>query len=121
MTERRDHDLLDPSDQPMRAGKRLASECRQFGPQDPGVGRIGVADDRTAACDLLSALSTATERGMKQRPGFVSASLHVSRDGKHVTNDPDAQAHMREAGDIAASFDPIYYELCETHSADVAG
>lgn len=136
MAERRDHDLLDPSDQPMRAGKRLASECRQFGPQDPGVGRIGVAENRTAACDLLSALSTATERGMKQRPGFVSANLHVSRDGKHVTNyaqwrsqadldammaDPDAQAHMREAGGIAEPFDPIYHELRETHSAHVAG
>lgn len=84
------------------------------------------------ADDLVSALSTATEHGMKQRPGFISASLHVSRDGKHVTNyaqwrsqadldammnDPDAQAHMREAGGIAESFDPIYYELRETHIA----
>ena len=85
---------------------------------------------------LLNALSQATEHGMKQQPGFISASLHVSLDRKHVTNyaqwrsqadldammnDPDAQAHMREAGGIAESFDPIYYHLHETHRAEVAG
>lgn len=29
---------------------------------------------------------------------------------------PDAQPHMREAAAIAASFQPIYYELRETHA-----
>lgn len=88
------------------------------------------------ADDLLIALSQATEHGMKQRPGFVSTSLHVSRDRKHVTDyaqwrgqadadamtsDPAAQAHRREAGGMATSFDPIYYDLRETHSAQTAG
>ncbi len=92
--------------------------------------------DPAHADALLDALSKATEHGMKQRPGFVSASLHVSRDRKHVANyaqwrsqadldammnDPAAQAHMREAGSLAESFDPIYYDLRETHGAQTAG
>lgn len=92
--------------------------------------------DPARADDLLNALSKATEHGMKQRPGFVSASLHVSRDRKHVANyaqwrsqadldammsDPEAQAHMREAGGLALSFDPIYYDLRETHVAQTVG
>ena len=92
--------------------------------------------DPAKADELLDALSKATEHGMKQRPGFISASLHVSRDRKHVANyaqwrsqadldammnDPEAQAHMREAGGLAISFDPIYYDLRETHSAEAAG
>ena len=34
-----------------------------------------------------------------------------------MMNDPDAQMHMRKAAEIAESFDPIYYELVESHSA----
>lgn len=102
---------------------------------DPASGYLVLINtftvDPARAKNLLRALAQATEHGMKQRPGFVSASLHVSRDRKHVTNyaqwrsqadldammnDPDAQAHMREAGAIAMSFDPIYYELRETHT-----
>lgn len=75
---------------------------------------------------LFAELLEATEKGMKPRPGFVSANLHVSSDSKHVTNyaqwrsqediaammaDPTAQAHMKRAADIATSFEPIYYEL----------
>ena len=88
--------------------------------------------DPAKAEALLRVLSDATERGMKHRPGFVSASLHVSRDGRHVANyaqwrsqanidammrDPAARAHMGEAAAIAESFDPIYYDLRESHSA----
>lgn len=65
-------------------------------------------------------------------PGFVSANLHVSRDGRHTANyaqwrsqddidammaNPDAGVHMHEAASIASSFEPIYYELRETHEA----
>lgn len=68
--------------------------------------------------------------GGRQRPGFVSANLHVSRDRRNVANyaqwrsqedldammaDPVAQVHMREAAAIAEGFDPIYYELRESH------
>lgn len=81
---------------------------------------------------LLKALSNATENGMRQRPGFISANLHVSRDKTRIANyaqwrsqadidammnDPAAQTHMREAAEIAEAFDPIYYELREAHSA----
>ncbi len=88
--------------------------------------------DPARADELFQALSKATKHGMRQRAGFISASLHLSRDKKHVTNyaqwrsqddvdammsDPTAQAHMKEAAEIADSFEPIYYDLCETHTA----
>ena len=81
------------------------------------------------ADDLYKELLEATEKGMKPRPGFVSANLHVSNDRTHVTNyaqwrsqadidammaDPTAQVHMKRAADIAISFEPIYYELCDS-------
>lgn len=81
---------------------------------------------------LLQVLSHATEHGMRHRPGFVSANLHVSRDRRHVANyaqwrsqadldammnDPAARVHMGAAAGIAESFDPIYYELRESHGA----
>lgn len=80
---------------------------------------------------LLDELTRATEQGMRRRPGFISANLHVSLDRRRVTNyaqwrtqqdlntmmaDPSAQDHMRRAADIATSFDPIYYELRESIS-----
>ena len=88
--------------------------------------------DPAKAEELLEVLSEATERGMRQRPGFISANLHVSLDKKRVANyvqwrskadvdammnDPDARKHMRKAAELAGSFDPIYYELRESHSA----
>lgn len=87
--------------------------------------------DPAKAEDLLKLLSDATDKGMRQLPGFVSANLHMSHDKKHVANyaqwrsqadldammkNPDAQVHMRKAAEIADSFDPIYYELREVHS-----
>ena len=107
---------------------------------DPQTGYLVLINtftvDPARAEDLLNALSQATEHVMRQQPGFISASLHVSRDGTHVANyaqwrsqadldammrDPAAKAHMREAGGMATSFDPIYYDLRETHSAQTAG
>lgn len=103
---------------------------------DPNDGHITLINtftvDPAKADELLKILSEATEHGMRQRPGFISANLHVSLDRKHVANyaqwrskadndammnDPDAQTHMRKAAEIAESFDPIYYELVESHSA----
>lgn len=102
-------------------------------PSDDYVTLINTfAVDPTKADELLKILSDATEHGMRQRPGFISASLHVSLDKKHVANyaqwrsqadidammnDPNAQTHMRKAAEMAESFDPIYYELRESHSA----
>jgi quinol monooxygenase YgiN len=91
--------------------------------------------ESSKAEELIAVLSRATEVGMSQRPGFVSANLHVSHDKRHVANyaqwrskddldamlkDPTAQVHMREAASIATSFSPIYYDLCEVHSAKTA-
>lgn len=103
---------------------------------DPTAGHLVLINtftvDPSRAEELLEALSRATETGMRQRPGFISANLHISLDKRHVANyaqwrnqedldammkDPSAQAHMREAGSIATSFEPIYYELRATHAA----
>ena len=88
--------------------------------------------DPAKAEALLDELAKATEHGMRKRDGFVSANLHISPDRKHVANyaqwrsraaidammnDPDAQAHMRQAAGLAISFEPIYYELRDSVSA----
>ena len=90
------------------------------------------AVEPSRAEELLSILSRATVDGMQKMPGFVSANLHMSNDKKHVANyaqwrsqadlgammqNPAARTHMQEAAKIATSFEPIYYELREAHSA----
>ena len=104
---------------------------------DPASGYVVLINTFTVepsrAAELLAALSQATEHGMRQRQGFVSANLHVSQDKRHVANyaqwrsqddldammkDPAARTHMAGAASIATSFEPIYYELCETHAAE---
>lgn len=103
---------------------------------DPADGHVVLINtftvDPDKAEELLKELSAATEHGMRQRPGFISANLHVSFDRKHVANhaqwrtkadndammaDPVGQAHMRRAAEIARSFEPIYYELRDSQSA----
>ena len=103
---------------------------------DPASGYLVLINtftvDPEKAEKLLSILSHATEHGMRHRPGFISANLHVSHDRRHVANyaqwrsqadldvmmsDPTARAHMREASAVADSFEPIYYDLREAHSA----
>ena len=106
---------------------------------DPKAGYLVLINtftvDPAKADELLKALSQATKHGMRQRPGFISASLHLSRDKRHVTNyaqwrsqadvdammsDPASKAHMEEAAGIAESFEPLYYDLSETHTAEDA-
>jgi quinol monooxygenase YgiN len=94
------------------------------------INTFKVEPDR--AEELLGVLSRATEHGMRHRPGFVSANLHMSQDCRRVANyaqwrsqadlnammaDPAARVHMQEAAAIATSFDPIYYALRESHAA----
>ena len=89
--------------------------------------------DPSKADDLLKVLSEATENGMRQRQGFISANLHISQDKRHVANyvqwrsqadldammsDPSAREHMGKAAALAETFDPIYYELRESHTAN---
>lgn len=79
---------------------------------------------------LVDVLIEATEKVMSQQPGFVSANLHKSLDGKRVTNyaqwasveeyqavlqNPEARPHMEEATRLAA-FDAHIYEVSHVHS-----
>ena len=83
--------------------------------------------------ELLAVLSDATENGMRQRPSFVSANLHLSCDKRQIANyaqwcsqadfdpmmsDPAAQTHMKRAADIAIEFRPIFNELRETRGSE---
>ena len=81
--------------------------------------------------ELLTLLREATEDTMRHLPGFVSANLHRSLDGRHVANyaqwrtreameamrkDPRAQVHMQAALEIAKS-EPVLYEVHSVHDA----
>ncbi len=83
--------------------------------------------------ELAQILINATEQTMKHLPGFISASIHKSFDGKKVVNyaqwesqkafeamttHPDAAQHMKLAAAIA-EFDPILCQVTDTVSAGV--
>ena len=87
-----------------------------------------VPDQQQALANLLI---EATEHTMRHLPGFISANIHTSLDGRHVVNyaqwrsrdafeamlrNPDARPHMARAAALA-SFDPI---LCEVAHVDHA-
>lgn len=80
---------------------------------------------------LIRILEDATKT-MRSMPGFVSASLHLSRDQTRVVNyaqwksegdfqamlrNADAQPHMKAAADLAKSFEPVLYTLKFSGSA----
>ena len=80
---------------------------------------------------LADMLIEATEKTMKNIPGFISASIHQSDDGVRVTNyaqwrshedyaamlkNPEAAAHMQPVTDIA-TFDAHTYQVVESTSA----
>jgi quinol monooxygenase YgiN len=75
---------------------------------------------------LLAVLAEATEKVMRHRPGFVSATFHLSLDRMHVANyarwrsradfdatmsDPIAREHMGEAARLAERFEPMLYTV----------
>lgn len=81
---------------------------------------------------LVALLTDATEQVMRSLPGFISANIHRSLDGKKVVNyaqwksaddfqamknNPEAQKHMKAVAEIA-EFDPIECEVVESISAD---
>jgi quinol monooxygenase YgiN len=103
---------------------------------DPGAGFLVMINtftvDPAKADELMAVLSRATEERMRHIPGFISANLHLSRDKRHVANyaqwrskqdleammkNPEAGVHMREAASLAISYEPIYYDLRESHLA----
>ena len=81
--------------------------------------------DPDEADRLVAVLHRASDT-MRTLPGFVSANLHVSTDRKRVVNyaqwrrredfeamlkNAEAQPHMKEAADIAKSYEPVLYTL----------
>jgi quinol monooxygenase YgiN len=81
--------------------------------------------------ELATLLIEATEHTMRHLPGFISANIHTSHDGRRVVNyaqwrsreafdamlrHPDARPHMTRAAAIA-TFEPI---LCEVAHVDHA-
>ena len=81
---------------------------------------------------LVDVLVQATNDVMKLVPGFVSANIHRSLDGKKVVNyaqwtskdafeamlrNPEAASHMKAAAALA-TFDPILCEVSESVSVD---
>ena len=83
--------------------------------------------------NLVDLLVKATQKTMHNLPGFVSANIHKSLDGRHVANyaqwrreadframlaDPEAQVHMKAAGAIAR-FEPGLYRVAFCDSRDV--
>lgn len=78
---------------------------------------------------LVRLLERATVEVMRHRPGFVSANIHRSLDGRRVANyaqwatrddfermleDADAQVHMQQASAMANAT-PVLYEVCSVH------
>lgn len=75
---------------------------------------------------LVRVLVEATEGAMRHQPGFVSANIHRSADGRRVVNyaqwrsqedfdamlnADDARPHMMQAAELADSYDPIICEV----------
>lgn len=88
-----------------------------------------VASEKQQA--LVDVLVKATEETMRHLPGFVSANIHRSFDGKRVVNyaqwrdqaafeamrkDPKAAPHMAAAAALA-NFEPILCEVVDATSA----
>lgn len=84
---------------------------------------------------LVELLARATETSVRHAPGFISASLHRSLDGKKVTmyaqwrsvedyqamrEDPAPLPYLQQALAIA-TFDPGMYEVVEVYAGAVAG
>ena len=75
---------------------------------------------------LVDALVEATQSNLNQFPGFISANIHKSLDGTKVVNyaqwesrekyeamleSPEVAPHLKQAADIAVSFEPYPYDV----------
>ena len=82
------------------------------------------------ADELIKLLDEATVAVMRRQPGFVSANIHKSLNGKHVTNyaqwrskddfeamqkNPEAQKHMGAAAKLAEKIEPELYTVASVH------
>lgn len=76
--------------------------------------------------EIVQALVDVTEHLMTRLPGFISTTVHASRDGCYVANYvqwrtkddflgmfqiPQAKAHMKLVQDLADSVLPVEYEV----------
>ena len=83
------------------------------------------------AHELVKLLDEATDKVMRRQPGFVSANIHRSLSGRHVTNyaqwrsvedfeamqkNPEAKEHMGAAARLAEKFEPELYRVTSVHS-----
>jgi quinol monooxygenase YgiN len=106
-----------------------ASTIREGAEMVTLINVFSVAPDRQQ--ELANLLIEATAQTMRHQPGFISANIHTSLDGRRVVNyaqwrsrdafeamlrNPDARPHMARAAALA-SFDPI---LCEVAHVDHA-
>src|SRR5450631_3032485 len=81
---------------------------------------------------LVAVLIEATQKTMKHMPGFVSANIHRSLDGKRVVNfaqwkdmaafeamrkNPEAAPHIQAVAALAR-FEPILCEVADATSID---
>jgi quinol monooxygenase YgiN len=79
--------------------------------------------------ELIRELEQATLDVMRHLPGFVSANIHKSLDGRHVANyaqwesaddfermlqDPEAQQHMQRIDGLGKAA-PVLYKVCSVH------
>lgn len=97
---------------------------------DPAAGYTTIVNtydvDPSRAEELLAFLIEASESTLRHVPGFVSANLHLSLDGRKIVNyaqweNQDAIAAARDNGDVAAliaaqsrianGFEPVLYRL----------
>ena len=82
--------------------------------------------------ELANVLIEATEHTMRHLPGFISANIHTSFDGRHVVNyaqwrsqadfeamlhNLEAQEHMGRAAELA-NFEPHLYEVVYSDEGD---
>lgn len=80
--------------------------------------------------ELVDLLNEVTEKVMRHQPGFVSASIHASTDGKRVVNyvqwesakafeammsNEEAREHMGKASKLAEA-DPHIYRVVKAHT-----
>jgi quinol monooxygenase YgiN len=100
---------------------------------DPAAGYLtiintyAVAPERAEA--LLDYLVRATIETLRYVPGFISANFHVNPERTQVVNyaqwrnreafiaagnNPEVVARIRAAGQLADSFTPVHYELCQS-------
>jgi quinol monooxygenase YgiN len=85
--------------------------------------------------DLALVLKVATEETIRHAPGFISASVHVSDDGKRVINyaqwrskaDYEAMrqtsgsaGHFEKAQALSESFDPVLCQLRYSEAVEPA-